>query len=193
MAYQVILAEDEPITRMDISEILTNSGYNVIGKASNGLEVIELSRIYKPDLVLMDIKMPKLDGIQAAQMILKESLTDSIVMITAYVGKEFVERVKGIGALGYLVKPIDERTLIPQLEIAISKGKEIKKMKNKMARTEKKIEETKAIHQAKEIMMEKYLIKENEAYDRIRKLSMDRRCSILETSLNLLKLYGKAD
>ncbi|TGA99871.1 response regulator [Sporolactobacillus shoreae] len=193
MKHRIVLAEDEPITRMDISEILTSSGYDVVGEASDGLEIVELCRIHRPDLVIMDIKMPKLDGIQAAQMILKENLSESVVMLTAYSGKEFIDKVKEIGVIGYIVKPIDDRNLIPQIEIAISKGKEIKEMKKEIAESKKKIKDTKIIDQAKEVMMEKYSITENEAYRRIRKLSMDRQCSILETSVKLLKLYGEVD
>jgi response regulator NasT len=193
MTNQIILAEDEPITRMDISEILAASGYHVAGAASNGLEVVEFCRLHRPDLVIMDIKMPKLDGIQAAKIIIREKLADAVVMLTAYSGMEFVNKVKEIGAIGYIVKPIEERNLIPQIEIAISKGKEIKTMRHEMVKTKEKIKDTKTIHQAKELLMDRYSMKENDAYRKIRKISMDRRCSILETSIQLLKRYGDAD
>ncbi|APM39075.1 ANTAR domain-containing response regulator [Clostridium kluyveri] len=191
MQDKIVLAEDEPITRMDIFEILTCCGYNVVGKASDGLEAVELCRINRPDLVIMDIKMPNLDGIQAAKIIAKENLADAVVMLTAYSGKEFMDKVKEVGAIGYVVKPIDERNLIPQIEIAISKSKEIKDIKNEAACAKQKIEDMKIIYRAKEMLMDRYSIKEEDAYKRIRKLSMDRQCSILQTSRSLIRGYER--
>lgn len=184
MKYKIIVAEDEPITRMDICEMLVSAGYYVVGQASNGLQAVELCRKCKPDLVLMDIKMPKLDGIQAAELLLEENIVEAIVMLTAYSGKEFIDKVKEIGAIGYIVKPIDERSLIPQIEIAIAKGKEIKLMREK-------IENITTIYAAKEILMEKYKLTENDAYKRLRKLSMDKQSSILETSKNIIGYKNK--
>lgn len=180
MSNTIIVAEDEPITRMDICEMLTSAGYYVVGEASNGLQAVELCRRFKPDLVLMDIKMPKLDGIQAAKLLIKESVVESIVILTAYSGKEFIDKVKEVGVIGYIVKPIDENRLIPQVEIAIAKGKEIKLMKEN-------IKNTKVIHEAKEILMEKYKLTENDAYKKLRKMSMDKQVSILETCKNVIK------
>ncbi|OAA84934.1 ANTAR domain-containing response regulator [Clostridium ljungdahlii] len=193
MQGKIVLAEDEPITRMDISEILTCSGYDVVGKASDGFEAVELCKINRPDLVIMDIKMPNLDGIQAAQIITNENLADAIVMLTAYSGKEFLDKVKEVGAIGYAVKPIDEINLIPQIEIAMSKSKEIKNIKNEAADAKQKIEDMKVIYKAKEMLMDRYSIKEEDAYKRIRKLSMDRQCSILQTSISLMRGYRKVD
>lgn len=183
MSNSIVVAEDEPITRMDICEMLTAAGYSVVGEATNGLQAIDLCKRYKPDLVLMDIKMPKLDGIQAAELLIKENIVYAVVMLTAYSGKEFIDKVKEIGAIGYIIKPVDEKRLIPQMEIAIAKGKEIKLLREKMESMDR-------IHIAKEILMEKYKITEEHAYKRLRKLSMDNRCSILETSENII-LYHK--
>lgn len=185
MGSKIVVAEDEPITRMDICEMLTDAGYSVVGEASNGLQAVELSRRLKPDLVLMDIKMPKLDGMQAAEILIKENIVHSIIILTAFSGKEFIDKVKEIGVIGYIVKPIDEKSFIPQIEIAIAKGKEIKLMKDKM-------EGTKTIYIAKEILMEKYRLTENDAYKRLRKLSMDKQCSICETSKNIINYNKKA-
>lgn len=193
MKSRIIVAEDDPITRMDICEILVNAGYDIVGEAANGLQAIDLCRKHRPDLMLMDIKMPKLDGIQAAQLIMKENLIGALVMLTAYSGKEFIERVKGIGALGYIVKPIDETKLIPQIEIAISKGKEIKSIKDKIIKGEEELENTKTIHKAKELLMENFFLTENDAYKKMRTLSMDKQCSILETAKNLVHFYNKKD
>jgi response regulator NasT len=191
MGNKIVVAEDEPITRMDICEMLRSSGYEVVGEAADGLQAIDLCKRYRPDLVLMDIKMPKLDGIQAAQIIMKENLVEALVMLTAYSSREFIDKVKEVGAIGYIVKPIDEVKLIPQVEIAISKGKEIKDIKDKVELAKQETENTKIVHRAKEMIMEKYTLTESDAYKRIRKLSMDKQCSIVETSKNLVSYYNK--
>ena len=177
MCNRILVAEDEPITRMDICEMLIANGYDVVGAASDGLQAIDLCRKLKPDLVLMDIKMPKLDGIQAAKLILEENLVAALIMLTAYSGKDFVDKVKEIGALGYIVKPIDEIKLIPQIEIAIHKGKEIEEIILKF--------------KAKELLMENFSLSENDAYKKLRRLSMDKQCSLLETSKILIRTYGE--
>lgn len=179
MSNKIVVAEDEPITRMDICEMLAASGYSVVGKASDGLQAVELCKRYKPDLVLMDIKMPKLDGIQAAELLIKENIVEAIIMLTAYSGKEFINKVKEIGAIGYIIKPIDEKRLIPQVEIAISKGNEIKIIRNKIERVD-------TIHKAKEILMERYRISENDSYIKLRRFSMDNQCSIFETAKKII-------
>ena len=186
---RIVVAEDDPITRMDICEILIAAGYTVVGDASNGLQAIDLCRKHKPDLVLMDIKMPKLDGIQAGQIIMKENLVDALIILTAYSGKEFIEKVKTLGALGYIVKPIDEAKLIPQIEIAISKGKEIRDIEAKVINADKKLLNTTTIYKAKEILMEKFNLSEDDAYKKMRGLSMDKQCSIVETSKSLIDFY----
>lgn len=180
MESKIVVAEDEPITRMDICEMLADAGYSVVGEAANGLQAVELSRRFRPDLVLMDIKMPKLDGLQAAELLINENIVDSIIMLTAYSDKGFIDKVKDIGAIGYIVKPIDEKRLIPQVEIAIAKGREIKLLKDE-------IENTKVIFRAKEILMEKYRLTENDAYKKLRKLSMNKQCSIAETSKKIIE------
>jgi len=171
---------------MDIKEILTNAGYLIVGEASNGIQAIDLCRKHKPDLILMDINMPKLDGIKAAQLIMNEDLVDSLIMLTAYSGKEFIEKVNNVGALGYIVKPIDDAKLIPQIKIAISRGKQIRAIKNSITKIKEDFENSKTIFRAKEVLMEKFSLSENDAYKKLRKLSMDKQCSILETSMTLI-------
>lgn len=187
MKSRIIVAEDEPITRMDICEMLSAADYKIVGEAADGLQAVDLCRKFKPDLVLMDIKMPKFDGIQAGKLIMQENLVDALVMLTAYSSKDFIDKVKEIGAIGYIVKPIDEIKLLPQIEIAISKGKEIKLIKEKAIEAAMQVENTKIIHKAKELLMEKYSLTENEAYKRLRRMSMDSQRSILETCKELLK------
>lgn len=178
MVKTIVIADDEPITRMDLYEILMEAGYNVVGEASDGLDAIELCRKFKPDLVLMDVKMPLLDGIKATKVILSEELANAVVLLTAYSGVDFVERAKEAGVMGYLVKPVDVKALLPAVEVAISKGKEIQSMKNDVKKAKEDVEVRKMIEKAKGILMNQYNISEEEAYTRIRKLSMDKRCSM---------------
>ncbi len=178
MYKKVVIADDEPITRMDLKEILEDSGYEVVGEASDGFDAVELCRRYSPDLVLMDIKMPLLDGLNASKIIQEENLADCIVLLTAYSGPEFIEKAKKIGAMGYIVKPVDEKSLIPTLEVAIAKGKEFKKIKTDIEKVNQKLEERKVIEKAKGILMNRDNISEQDAYNTLRKLSMDKRCSM---------------
>lgn len=178
MYKKVVIADDEPITRMDLKEILEDSGYEVVGEASDGFDAVELCRRYSPDLVLMDIKMPLLDGLNASKIIQEENLADCVVLLTAYSGPEFIEKAKKIGAMGYIVKPVDEKSLIPTLEVAIAKGKEFKKIKTDIEKVNQKLEERKVIEKAKGILMNRDNISEQDAYNTLRKLSMDKRCSM---------------
>lgn len=133
MTKRIVIADDEPVTRMDLSEILEDAGYNVVGSASDGFDAIELCREFKPDLVLMDVKMPLLNGLKAAKIITEEQLTNCVILLTAYSGQEFIEEAKkNLGVMGYLVKPINDRNLLPAIEIALSKSQQIEAIKKKM-------------------------------------------------------------
>ncbi|MGV8981837.1 ANTAR domain-containing response regulator [Clostridium sp.] len=189
MSKRLVIADDEPITRMDLREMLEAAGYNVVGEASDGFDALELCRKHLPDLVLMDIKMPLLDGLSAAKIIQNENLATGVVLLTAYSGKEFVEKATKVGAIAYIVKPIDEKTLIPTLEIAVSKCAEIKKMKNDIKRVCSKLEERKTIEKAKGLLMQKGQIIEQAAYDQIRKLSMNKRCSMRDIAEVIIMTY----
>ena len=189
MKNTIVIADDEPITRMDIGEMLIEAGYNVVGQAYDGFDAVELCRRFKPDLVLMDIKMPHLDGLKATKLIIDEQLADSVVVLTAYSGSEFIEEAKAAGVIGYIVKPIEERNLLPEIAIAIAKGKEIKRMKEDFIRLKEEMEKKKSIDRAKELLMEKFSITEEAAYKRLRKSSMDRRCSMLETANRTIEQY----
>ena len=178
MGKTIVIADDEPITMMDLCEILGESDYDVVGEASDGFDAVEICRKYRPDLVLMDVKMPLLDGIKATKIIMNEGLSDSVVLLTAYSGNEFVEQAKDAGVMGYLVKPIDEKCLLPAIEVAISKGKEIKRIKDDVVKAKEDLESRKIIERAKGMLMKKFMITEEEAYNKIRKLSMDKRCSM---------------
>jgi AmiR/NasT family two-component response regulator len=175
---RIVVADDEPITRMDLCEMLQENGYQVVGEASDGFDAVEMCRKHKPDLVLMDVKMPLLDGIKAAKLIVNDELALSVILLSAYSGNEFIEQAKESGVMGYLIKPVDERTLLTSIEIAISKAEEIKKIRQDYDKIKESLDSRKTIDKAKGVIMKKYGMNEDEAYNYIRKLSMDKRCAM---------------
>lgn len=178
MSRNIVIADDEPITRMDLREMLEEVGYNVVGEASDGFDAVELCKKFNPDIVIMDVKMPLLDGIKASNIIINEETAGAVVLLTAYSDKDFIEEAKKAGVMGYLVKPIDEKSLIPTLEIAEYKGMEIKKIKKIAKETKDKLESRKIIEKAKGILMKQYNLCEEDAFQKLRKLSMDKRCAM---------------
>lgn len=187
MKKTIIVVDDEPISRMDICEILTESGYEVVGQASNGFEAVDLCRKFKPNLAIMDIKMPLFDGLKASKIIISENLADSVVLLTAYSGAEFIEEAKDAGVNGYIVKPIDEKSLIPEVEIAISRGEEMKKLKAEMNKVRIEMEKRKVIDSAKKVIIKKLNVSEDDAYKWLRKESMDSRLSIHQVAISIIE------
>lgn len=178
MSKKIVIADDEPITRMDIREMLEEAGYVVVGEASDGFDAIEICKKHLPNIVIMDIKMPLLDGINASKIIIQEGLADGIILLSAYSDTNFVEKAKDAGVIGYLVKPLDNKSLIPAVEVAMSKSNELKEMKNNMINIEKKLEARKLIEKAKGILMTQQGISEEEAFSMIRNLSMKKRVTM---------------
>ena len=189
---KIIVVDDEPITRMDICEILKEANYDVVAQAGDGFDAIEQSRKHKPDFVIMDVKMPILDGLKAAKVITEEKLSRGIVLLTAYSNKEFIEEAKNIGIIGYIVKPIDEKSFIPNLEIIFNKQEEFEKLERKYLKTSQKLEDRKKIDIAKSILMKKRGFTENEAYEYIRTLSMNKRCDMGKIA-DIIILSGDED
>ncbi|MFX3624380.1 MAG: ANTAR domain-containing response regulator [Ectobacillus sp.] len=185
----IVIVDDEPITRMDICELLTEAGYNVVGEASDGFEAIDVCKRHKPQLVIMDIKMPVLDGIKASKAIMKDRLAGGTILLSAFNDKEYVEKAKEIGVLGYLVKPLDEKSFIPMIEVCLAKANEVNMLKAQCETVARKLEERKLIDIAKGMLMEERAISENEAYRFLRKLSMDRRCSMGEIARTIMMMY----
>ena len=182
MYRKVVIADDEPITRIDIRETLLEAGYDVVGEASDGFDTIELCKKHLPNIVIMDIKMPLLDGINASKIIIQEELADCIILLSAYSDPGFVEKAKKAGVTGYLVKPLDVKSLVPTLEVALAKSLEMKAMKAKIINVQKKLEGRKSIDRAKGLLMKNKGITEEEAFSEIRKLSMQKRISMEEIS-----------
>lgn len=175
---RVVIADDEPITRMDIKEMLESVGYEVLQEAADGFDAVEACKNLHPDLVLMDIKMPLLDGFAAARIISEEMLADTIVILTAYSDKNFIEQAKAVGADGYLVKPIEERALIPSIELAMARSAEMKRLRNDIKKVTDRLENRVLIEKAKGMIMAENNMTEQEAYDYIRKLSLTKAMSM---------------
>ena len=175
-----IVVDDEPITKMDITEILQEAQFDVIASASDGFDAVNLCRLHNPDIVLIDIKMPLFDGLSAAEVIIQDDLAGCVVIITAFSNMEFIERAKQIGVTGYLVKPVEERLIIPTLEIAFAQSKRYNQSVADVKELSRKLEERKLIDRAKIIVSKSDNISEGNAYTQMRKMSMDKRCSMAE-------------
>lgn len=166
----VLLADDEVLTRLDIREHLTKEGHMVCGEAGNGLDVLELARLTSPDIALLDIKMPGLDGIEVASQL--KLLGIPTVLMTAYYQPAFINRAEKVGVYGYLNKPIRQQDIIPSLHIAYGRWKEVQKLSKEIDMIKKKMEYQRKIERAKGIYALKHGISEFEAHNAILKLSM---------------------
>lgn len=170
--------DDEPITRMDLTETMTELGFAVLGSAGDGFDAIELCRRERPDVVLMDVRMPVFDGLDAAETIVGEDLAQCVVLVTAFNDRELIERANQIGITGYLVKPIEERLLLPTIEVALAQSGRIRALKQELANSREQMEQQKLIERAKSLLAEQKGITESEAYAQLRQMSMDKRCSL---------------
>ena len=175
---------------MDLKELLTEGGYTVLSEVSDGFDAVEQCKLYHPDLVILDIKMPFLDGISAAKIIYEEDLADTIIMLTAYSEREFIDQAKGCGVSGYLVKPIDEKSLVPSIELAVAGSQELKRLRKDMEKVSERLKSRSVIEKAKGIIMQEQGMTEQEAYDYIRKLSLDKHLSMRRVAEIILVKNG---
>jgi len=173
---RVLVAEDEGLIRLDIVETLSGAGFEIVGEASNGEEAVKLALELEPDLCVMDVKMPKMDGITAAEKILAE-LSCAVVMLTAFSQTELVERARDAGAMAYVVKPFTPADLIPAVEIALSRHQEIESLEEEVADLADRFETRKRVDRAKGLLMKNMGMSEPDAFRWIQKTSMDRRLS----------------
>ncbi len=187
---RIVIADNESIIRMDIREMLEEAGHTVVGEAADGLQAIELAKKHNPDLVIMDIKMPEMDGISAAKVISAKKLAP-VLLLTAYSQKEIVEKAKESGVLAYLVKPVKENNLFPAMEIAISRFQEFMELEKELEDVKGSLETRKILDRAKGILMDAYQLTEQEAYRRIQQYSMSKRKSIREVAEAIISASGK--
>lgn len=186
---RLVIADNEAIIRLDVREMLEDAGHEVVGEAINGRKAIELTRMYRPDLVIMDIKMPEMDGITAARKIADEKLAP-VLLLTAFSQPEIVEQAKNSGVLGYLVKPIRESNLFPAIEIALSRWEEMQGLEHELDKLKDSLEMRKTMDRAKGIIMAAHKLSEQEAYRRIQQYAMTKRITIKEVAEAIVKAAG---
>ena len=176
---RILVAEDETIIRLDLVEMLTEAGYEVIAQAENGAVAIELAKLHKPDLAILDVKMPEVDGITAAEEIISVA---PVLMLTAFSQRELVDRARDAGVMAYVVKPFSINDLIPAIEIAISRHRQMKSLEAEVADIYERLETRKLIDRAKGILMKALNLTEPQAFSWIQKTAMDRRISMNEVA-----------
>ena len=175
---RIVVVDDEPIIEMTITEMLTSNGFEVVAVANDGYKAIEVCEQFRPELVLMDINIPQLNGLIAAEYIINNGLADMVIMVTAYCEEEMIKQAVDFGTFGYIIKPIDEKTLISTIEIAIAKEKEISSLKKEITEAQQKVEGRKLIERAKGILMSSKGLSEQDAYNYIRQISKDTHMSM---------------
>lgn len=187
---RIVIADNESIIRMDLKELLEEAGHTVVGEAADGVKAVELTRKHHPDLVVMDIKMPEMDGITAAKIISNEKLAP-VLLLTAFSQKEIVEKAKDSGVLAYLVKPVKEANLFPAIEIALSRFQEFAELERELEEVKTSLATRKILDRAKGILMDTYSLSESEAYRRIQQYSMAKRKSIREVAEAIVEAATK--
>lgn len=180
-ARRVVVAEDEALIRLDLVEMLGELGYDVVGEAADGERAVELAESLRPDLVLMDVKMPRLDGIAAAERIARARIAP-VVMLTAFSQRELVERARDAGAMAYLVKPFSESDLTPAIEMAVSRFTELRQLEREVADLQDRLETRKALDRAKGVLQAQLGLSEPDAFRWIQKTAMDLRLSMREVA-----------
>jgi AmiR/NasT family two-component response regulator len=176
---RIVIADDEPIILLDLRQMLEELGMSVVGEASDGVQAVEKVRALKPDLAILDVKMPEMDGIEAARILHEERLAPAI-LLTAYSDSELIQRAKQAGVYGYIVKPFKQADLTPAIEIALARYQEARELEQQVDDLKDALETRKIIERAKGILMDTYGLREQEAYRRIQVQSMNTRKSMRE-------------
>ncbi len=178
---RIIIADDESVIRMDLREMLLNLGYLVVGEVGDGRSAVNLARELKPDVVIMDIKMPDLDGIDAAKILTEERIAP-VILLTAYSQRDLVERAKEAGVVGYMVKPFRESDLVPAIEVALARFKEFEALHKEVDDLQLALETRKLVDRAKGILMDTQGLTEADAFRKIQKMSMNTRKPMKEVA-----------
>ena len=187
---KILVAEDETIIRLDLVEMLTDAGYEVVAQAENGAIAIEMAKKYQPDLAILDVKMPEVDGITAAEQIISIS---PVLMLTAFSQRELVERARDAGVMAYVVKPFSIGDLVPAIEIAISRHRQMKTLEAEVADLYERLETRKIIDRAKSILMKAMNLSEPESFNWIQKTAMDRRISMKQVAQAIISPESAPD
>ena len=190
-ATRIVVAEDEALIRLDLAEMLIEAGYDVVGQASNGEQAVEMATELTPDLVIMDVKMPVMDGITAAEHIGAARICP-VVMLTAFSQKELVERARDAGVMAYIVKPFTASDLAPAIDIARHRWTEVKALEQEVSDLGERLETRKSVDRAKGVLMKKLKITEAEAFRWIQKTAMDRRLGMREVAEAVVAGMDKA-
>ncbi|MEY4469317.1 MAG: hypothetical protein RLZZ87_641 [Actinomycetota bacterium] len=190
MSVRILVAEDEALIRMDLVEMLQEAGYAVCAEATNGEEAIALATEHKPDLCILDVKMPVLDGISAAEKIISIA---PVLMLTAFSQRELVERARDAGVMAYVVKPFSIGDLVPAIEIAISRHTQMKSLAEEVADLHERLETRKIIDRAKGILMKALNLSEPEAFSWIQRAAMDRRLTMKEVAMAVISPEAALD
>ena len=180
-ARRVLVAEDESLIRMDLIEMLREEGYDVVGDAADGATAVEQAELLKPDLVVMDVKMPVLDGISAAKKIVEKRIAP-VLILTAFSQRDLVERARAAGAMAYLVKPFNKSDLVPAIEMALSRHEEITQLEQEVADLTERLETRKLIDRAKGVLQTKFGLSEPDAFRWIQKAAMDKRTTMRDVA-----------
>jgi response regulator NasT len=186
VARRVVIAEDEALIRMDLAEMLAEEGYDVVGEAPDGELAVALAEEHRPDLVILDVKMPRLDGIAAAARIAGKRLAP-VVILTAFSQRELVERARDAGAMAYLVKPFSKSDLVPAIEMAMSRFAEVQQLEAEVADLTERLETRKAVDRAKGVLQQRLGLSEPEAFRWIQKTAMDLRLSMRQVADGVLE------
>ena len=182
---RILIADDESLIRLDLREMLTHLGYDVVAEAGDGGAAIDLARKLKPDLVIMDIRMPEVDGIVAAETLTRERIAP-VLLLTAYSDHQLVKRAKDAGVVGYVVKPFREAELRPVIELSLARFDEFRALEREVGDLSEALESRKVVERAKGVLMDAYGLRESEAFHRIRRTSMDARKSMREVAEAIL-------
>jgi AmiR/NasT family two-component response regulator len=178
---RVVIAEDEALIRLDLAEMLVEEGYDVVGQAEDGEKAVELAVDLRPDLVILDVKMPRLDGIAAAEQIAGQRIAP-VVILTAFSQRDLVERARDAGAMAYLVKPFDQTDLVPAIEMAVSRFAEVRQLESEVQDLSERLETRKAVDRAKGILQQRLGLSEPESFRWIQKTAMDLRLSMRQVA-----------
>ncbi len=191
---RVVIAEDEALIRMDLAEMLAEEGYDVVGQAGDGETAVDLAEQHRPDLVVLDVKMPKLDGIAAAQRIATQRIAP-VVILTAFSQRDLVERARDAGAMAYLVKPFSKNDLMPAIEMAVSRFAELQQLEAEVADLSERLETRKLVDRAKGVLQQRLELSEPDAFRWIQKTAMDLRLSMRQVAEGVIShgpdLVGK--